>query len=179
MGNEQEQSARKVQRLRFKEGWMKILKGCKWGVAAVFLAGGLGTALGVGGCSTTAAIEATGKKAINRESAPEIDKNVLCPSLKLANDVDIVELKSTTVGGVLQVRASLRISARAKDPDMLPMLYQFVWFDADGKEIAANPGAWIPLMIFGRATETIQGVAPAPRARDFKLLIHEPDDSHC
>ena len=62
---------------------------------------------------------------------------------------------------------------------MLPLLYRFAWFDAEGKELAANPVTWNPLMIFGRATETIQGVAPDPRARDFKLLIHEPDGGHC
>jgi uncharacterized protein YcfL len=158
---------------------MKMLKGCRWGIVAAFVAGHLGAALCAGGCSTAAGIEEAGKKTLNRESTPEIGKNVHCPSPKLANDIDIVELKSTTAGGVLQVRASLRISARAKDQDMLPIVYRFVWFDAEGKEIVANPGAWNPLMIFGRATETIQGVAPDSRARDFKLLIHEPDDSHC
>ena len=156
-----------------------MLKGSRWGVAAALVAGFLGSALCAGGCSTTAGIEAAADKTLNRESAPEIGKNVLCPSPKLTNDVDIVELKSTMAGGVLQVRASLRISARAKDPDMLPLLYRFVWFDAEGKEIAANPVTWNPLMIFGRATETIQGVAPDPRARDFKLFIHEPDGGHC
>jgi uncharacterized protein YcfL len=158
---------------------MKMLQGCKGVVAATFVAGCLGATLCAGGCGTTAGIETTGKKTLNRESAPEIGKNALCPSPKLANDVDIVELNSTIANGVLQVRASLRISARAKDQDMLPMLYRFAWFDAEGKEIAGNPGAWNPLIIFGRATETIQGAAPDPRARDFKLLIHEPDDSHC
>jgi uncharacterized protein YcfL len=156
-----------------------MLKGCKRVVVAALVAGHLGVALCAGGCSTTAGIEAAGKNTPDRESAPEIGKNIFCPSQKLANDVDIVGLNSTVAGGVLQVRASLRISARAKDQDMLPIVYRFAWFDAEGKEIAADPGAWNPLMIFGRATETIQGVAPDPRARDFKLLIHEPDDSHC
>ena len=158
---------------------MKILQGFRLAVAATLAAGYMGAAVSLGGCGTTAGIEAAGTKTLNRVSVPGIGRNVLCPSPKLANDVDIVELKSSTDGGLLRARASLRISARAKDPAMLPMLYRFAWFDGEGKEIATSPVTWTPLMIFGRATETIQGVAPDPRARDFRLLIQEADDSHC
>ena len=158
---------------------MTLMHGCKWMVAAALAAGHVGAAITLGGCGTTAGSRASGTTTLNRQSAPDIGKNVLCPSPKLANDVDIVELKSSMADGLLQVRALLRISARAKDPVMVPMLYRFVWFDGEGKEIPANPVSWSPLMIFGRATETIQGVAPDPRAHDFRLLIQEADDSHC
>ena len=45
------------------------------------------------------------------------------------------------------------------------------WFDAAGMEIRADSEAWTPLVLHGYETRTLQGVAPHPSARAFKVKI--------
>ena len=132
---------------------------------------GMVAAFCAGGCSTTAGIEATGKKTWNQEGAPELSKNVVFNNRSLAGDIEIADLKSARVGDLMKAQASLRSKSR----DTIPIQYKFDWYDAQGMEIAANTGAWKPLLVYGRETRTIQGVAPDPRAHEFKLKIRESD----
>jgi len=69
-----------------------------------------------------------------------------------------------------------QVSLRSRDRDTVSIQYRFDWFDAQGMEINANTGAWKPLIIYGRESRTIQGVAPDPRAHEFKLKIREPEN---
>jgi uncharacterized protein YcfL len=128
-------------------------------------------ALCAGGCSTTAGIEARGTRTYNEDGAPGLDKQVVINNSGLARDIAVTDLKGVTVGNLLKAQASLR----SKDRDTVPIQYKFDWFDAEGMELAAGGSAWKPLLVHGRETKTIQGVAPDPRAREFKLKIREPE----
>jgi uncharacterized protein YcfL len=68
-----------------------------------------------------------------------------------------------------------QVSLRSKDRDTVKAQYRFEWFDLEGMEINAN-SAWKPLMLYGRETATVKGVAPDTRAKTFKLKIREPDN---
>lgn len=149
------------------------------GVAAALAACSMTVALCSGGCATVSGIVTEDKKTSPRECTPVAAKNVVFHSRRQANDLEIIDLTGTMEGDVLKVQARLRISPRSKDQDMVPFMYSFYWFDAKGKEVAGEPRVWQPYIIYGRATVSIQGVAPDSRVRDFRLVIRGPDDSHC
>ena len=48
---------------------------------------------------------------------------------------------------------------------------KFAWFDADGNEIDPDTDPWRPLVIHGKETRTVQGVAPTAAAASFKLRV--------
>ena len=48
---------------------------------------------------------------------------------------------------------------------------KFAWFDADGSEIDPDTDPWRPLVIHGKETRTVQGVAPSAGAASFKLRV--------
>lgn len=48
---------------------------------------------------------------------------------------------------------------------------KFAWFDEDGVEIDPDGDPWRPLVLHGKETRTIQGVAPTAGAASFKLRI--------
>ncbi|MDY0148766.1 MAG: YcfL family protein [Kiritimatiellia bacterium] len=48
---------------------------------------------------------------------------------------------------------------------------KFAWFDEDGAEIDPDGDAWRPLVLHGKETKSIHGVAPNARAVSFKLRI--------
>lgn len=137
------------------------------GIAAVALIASLGLA----GCSTTAGVEATGKMSWDEQGARTLDKNVVFNNSGLKGDIQIVDVKSAMAGDVMRAQATLR----SKDRDTLPFQYRFDWYDAGGLEINSGGGSWKPLILYGRESKTVQGVAPDPRAKEFKLKIREPD----
>jgi len=141
-------------------------------IPIAFMGAMMAAMLGCAGCSTTAGLEAGGKKSWNQEGAPELSKNVVINNSSLASDLEIVDMKNSMAGNMMKAQVSLR----SRDRDTVSIQYRFDWFDAQGMEINANTGAWKPLIIYGRESRTIQGVAPDPRAHEFKLKIREPEN---
>ena len=137
------------------------------GMAAVAIT----ASLGLVGCSTTAGVEATGKTTWDEQGARSLEKNVVFNNSGLKGDIQIVDIKSAMAGDVMRAQATLR----SKDRDTLPFQYRFEWYDGGGLEINSAAGSWKPLTLYGRESKTVQGVAPDPRAKEFKLKIREPD----
>jgi len=127
--------------------------------------------LGLMGCSTTSGVETTGKTTWDEQGARSLEKNVLFNNSGLKGDIQIVDVKSAMAGDVMRAQVTLR----SKDRDTLPFQYRFEWYDGGGLEINSGAGSWKPLILYGRESKTIQGVAPDPRAKEFKLKIREPD----
>ncbi len=48
---------------------------------------------------------------------------------------------------------------------------KFAWFDEDGAEIDPDGDPWRPLVLQGKETKTVQGVAPNAQAVSFKLRV--------
>jgi uncharacterized protein YcfL len=48
---------------------------------------------------------------------------------------------------------------------------KFAWFDEDGMELDPDGDPWRPLVLHGKETKTIQGVAPNANAASFKLRV--------
>lgn len=127
--------------------------------------------LGLAGCSTTAGVETTGKMSWDEQGARTLEKNVVFNNSGLKGDIQIVDVKSAMAGDIMRAQATLR----SKDRDTLPFQYRFEWYDNNGMEINSGSGSWKPLILYGRESKTVQGVAPDPRAKEFKLKIREPD----
>ena len=141
-----------------------------------FVSGGIVAAaliatLGLAGCSTTAGVETTGRMTWDEQGARSLEKNVVFNNSGLKGDIQIVEVKSVMAGDIMRAQATLRSKGR----DTLPFQYRFDWYDAGGIEINSGAGSWKPLVLYGRESKTVQGVAPDPRAKEFKLKIREPD----
>lgn len=142
-------------------------KRISYGIATALLL----AAMGLVGCSTTAGVETTGKASWNEDGSRGLDKKVVFNNSGLKGDIEIVDVKSAMAGDILRAQATLR----SRDRNTLPFQYRFDWYDAGGLEINSGSGSWKPLILNGRETKTVQGVAPDPRAREFKLKIREPD----
>ncbi len=139
--------------------------------SAAVLAAAMLCALSLGGCATTAAVEASGKRGWNDEGAPELLKKVQIENSSLNGRIEIVDLKSALAGDLM----SAQVLLRSKKSSELPLQYRFAWYDQQGMELSGNPAAWNPLIIYAGELRTVRGVAPDPRAREFKLRLRESD----
>lgn len=134
-------------------------------------ADGLMFAALVAGCATTSGIEATGKTAYSDEGARTLSQQVLIQNTSLGSDIAVTALQSDRVGDMMRAQATLT----SKTSSTLKVQYRFVWFSAAGMELNSN-SAWKPLIVYGKESKTIQGVAPDPRAASFKLAIRNAED---
>ncbi len=127
-------------------------------------------ALSFAGCASTSGIEAIAK-VIPGDGQTELNKSIIVNNRSLASDIEITDIKSAFTGNMLKVQLSLRSKSR----DTVALQYRFDWLDVQGFEINSNQ-SWKPFLIYGKETRTIQGVAPDPRAREFKLNLRDPDE---
>ena len=140
-------------------------------VAGTLCAGCAVAPLLLGGCATTSGMEVSGKVLVDTNPSG-LYQSIVINNSGLAGDIEITDMKSDTIGAMLLIQASIH----SKRSDTLLIQYKFDWFDTKGFEIRTNQ-AWKPLIINGKDTVTIQGVAPDPLAREFKLKIRAQDES--
>ena len=74
-----------------------------------------------------------------------------------------------TRNGLLRVR--VRLASRSSRTYTAQS--RFTWFDEEGLEVEPDGDAWRPLVMQGKETRTIEGVAPDARAASFRLQIRE------
>ena len=89
---------------------------------------------------------------------------------KLARQLHVDDLVvGQTKNGLMKV--SLKLTSRQNKSIVAQA--KFAWFDADGAEIDPDTDAWRPLVLHGKETRTIQGVAPSAKAVAFKLRVRQ------
>jgi len=86
-------------------------------------------------------------------------------------DVKILDTRSRFVNGLLMVNTELE--SGYSNPYRLE--YKFSWYDSAGMDVEPARSAWIPFYLNGRETKTIQGLAPNPSAKAFKIKFREAD----
>jgi len=137
----------------------RFLLGCLFVVLAAFA---------VTGCATkTSGIEGSASATWGPEGDMQMSKYVVVNNEDVASAVQIVDLKTAFVGDLM--RASVTLVSKKSDTQKLQ--YKFAWFDPNGMEVAPDASPWKPLMIYGNETKTIQGVAPNPSAREWKVKL--------
>ncbi len=89
---------------------------------------------------------------------------------KLAKHLKVEDLVvGQTKNGLM--KASVKLTSRL-NKDVVAQS-KFAWFDAEGNEIDPDTDPWRPLVLHGKETRTVQGVAPAASAASFKLRVRE------
>ena len=133
----------------------------KWslGIAALALALAAGCASpNTSGITVGAETDADG----NLQQLLQVDNAKLARQLQV-DDLVVGQTKNGLMkaGVKLTSRQNKSIVAQSK----------FAWFDADGNEIDPDTDPWRPLVLHGKETRTIQGVAPTAAAVSFKLRV--------
>lgn len=126
-------------------------------------------ALSLIGCSTTAGIEGSLSATTGQDGQTVYKKNVIVNNDSLARNVQIVDMKSDFVGNLLRAHVSLL----SKDNDTQNLQVKFSWFDEGGRELDPDTEAWTPVILYGNESKSLQGVAPNPTAKEFKVKIRE------
>ena len=141
---------------------MQLLK-----LAALLIVG----IVAISGCSATSGAEGRAKVGWTDDGAPLLNSKVVYNSSSLSRKVAIEEMTSSKAGDMLLAQVTMR----SKAGETLSFQYKFEWFDLNGLALNAASATWKPLIIYGKESKTIQGLAPDPRGRDYKLLLRDAD----
>ena len=87
---------------------------------------------------------------------------------KLARQLHVDDL---TVGQTKNGLMKVGVKLTSRQNKSIVAQSKFAWFDADGSEIDPDTDPWRPLVLHGKETRTIQGVAPTAAAVSFKLRV--------
>ena len=87
---------------------------------------------------------------------------------KLARQLHVDDL---TVGQTKNGLMKAGVKLTSRQNKSIVAQSKFAWFDADGAEIDPDTDPWRPLVLHGKETRTIQGVAPTAAAVSFKLRV--------
>lgn len=87
---------------------------------------------------------------------------------KLARQLHVDDL---TVGQTKNGLMKAGVKLTSQQNKSIVAQSKFAWFDADGAEIDPDTDPWRPLVIHGKETRTVQGVAPTAAAVSFKLRV--------
>ena len=87
---------------------------------------------------------------------------------KLARQLHVDDL---TVGQTKNGLMKVGVKLTSRQNKSIVAQSKFAWFDADGNEIDPDTDPWRPLVLHGKETRTIQGVAPTAAATSFKLRV--------
>jgi uncharacterized protein YcfL len=123
------------------------------------------------GCVPTSGAEGRAKVGWTDDGAPLLNSKVVYNSSTLARKVAIEEMTSSKAGDMLLAQVTMR----SKAGDTINLQYKFEWFDQSGLALNVASASWKPLIIYGKESKTIQGLAPDPRGRDYKLLLRDAD----
>lgn len=90
---------------------------------------------------------------------------------------DFNELDVKAVASVSQRRGDLLVVQTELKNDSQydrTVFWRYRWFDGAGMQIGVET-TWNPLLVYGRQTQYIKGVAPSPKATTFKLELTAQD----
>lgn len=121
------------------------------------------------GCSGTSGTAVTGKTGWDQEGAPTLNTQVAYHSAGLQGEVEIVNIASVRSGDLMMAQVTLR----SREKETLALQYSIEWFDLNGFSLNAGSLNWKPLLIYGKDSKNLQGLAPDARGRQFKLNLRE------
>jgi uncharacterized protein YcfL len=118
------------------------------------------------GCETVNTTE-TAQPAFQRNMVAE--KRVITDS-SLARRVQVQGVNvSEGPGGFLKVQAEVLNTTRSYQR----FAYKWEWFDKDGNVVEGPSSVAVTRQVEGKESLFIQGVAPHPSVRDFRLKLYE------
>ena len=95
------------------------------------------------------------------------DHRVVYVQRNFMTELDVEDIKSRKVGGILQVAATLRNRWNTD----LQFSYQFRFFDDDGFPVGPEGRPWTPITLMGDDVQTVTAMAPNDSATSFQIVI--------
>ncbi len=78
-------------------------------------------------------------------------------------------IETTLPGDILKVQVSLQNTSSFEQR----LIYKFEWFDLNGMIVETPLSTWQAKDVMGKEVYELTGVAPTPRAKDFRLKLQE------
>jgi len=130
----------------------------KYGITVLMLA-----LVTLAGCATS------GIEAVGNPSDPEARKRLIIHNEPLARKITVSKMRTRTSGDLLAVEATLtNLSSRD-----IRVQYRLSWYDAAGFEVEQGKHGWTPVILHGRTSVNIQGVAPDPSVESYRIHVRE------
>ncbi len=130
--------------------------------AGCLLAGAVtGCQYGSSGIQANAAVVQT------PEGGMSTSKYVMINNSKLAKGIQVVDLRQTFAGDILQAQ----VSVVSKSSRTQNFQYKFQWYNAQGIEVEADRFPWTPVVLSGMDSKSLSAVAPNPTVREFRVNI--------
>jgi uncharacterized protein YcfL len=119
------------------------------------------------GCAATSGTEAGSVTLSGLNGETVYSTYVTANNSRLARRIAVTRMDKVDVGGLL--KAAVTIQSRSDDTEALQ--YKWTWFDGKGFEVNSSAQPWQPVLVYGMQTTSIQGLAPNPSVKDFKLHL--------
>lgn len=87
----------------------------------------------------------------------------------IGDQISIVKVAHDVVGEIMRANITLQ-NNRSRS---LQIQYRISWFDANGMEIDGQGKPYRDLVIEGKDTVNVTGVAPSPAATEFKIRVRK------
>jgi len=93
--------------------------------------------------------------------------NVIINNQALARRLEIIDVKARIENNIMKAMVQVK---NQYDTDY-SFEYRYEWYDSKDFEIASVKEHWAPVLISGKETRNLMGVAPSPEATKFKIII--------
>lgn len=87
----------------------------------------------------------------------------------LLRQIGIVEVGHSSAGNIMRSQVALRNRGGSAEQ----FNYKFRWFDKAGLELDPEGAPWIPVSVLPGDVVRIQGLAPSPAAKSFRVIIDD------
>lgn len=118
-------------------------------------------------CATSSSDIGIGELVLTPEGDYSMVSNVVLNNPELSGHIQIVDINARMKTDIMEAMVSV-INKYDSDYNFE---YRYQWFDKDGFEIRSVKEHWRPVLISGKETKVLPGVAPSPEARKFKINI--------
>jgi len=119
------------------------------------------------GCAGTSGTQARSVAITGPEGETDYSTYISADNSRLARRMAVVRFDRADIGGLL--RAAVTLQSRTSDTEAIQ--YKWTWFDSKGFEVSSSAQPWQPLLVYGMQTTSVQGLAPNPSVKDFKLHL--------
>jgi len=122
-------------------------------------------------CLFSVAVAACATSGVVGKSDSESGKSevVEIQNKSLAKKVSIKEFKSRVINDLLNVQVEIQNNFSSTQE----FQYKFSWFDTTGFAIESGGDSWKTLVLHGQESKTVQGLAPNPTAKKFKIVLRK------
>jgi uncharacterized protein YcfL len=123
------------------------------------------------GCFGTSGTETSAVAVTGPQGETSYSTFINAANPRLARRIAVRQVDQMDIGGL--TKGAVTLQSRTSDTEALQ--YRWVWFDSRGFEVNSSSQAWQPLLVYGKQTASVQGLAPNPSAKSFKLHLRYQD----